>query len=82
MDEDRQPPGTIIAVDSRERIVGVARITRTSSRAEEWLGQKLDQNAGWFGFARLTEPPPVMFFALSRDGKRVCALGGVGNVRY
>jgi hypothetical protein len=82
MDEDRQPPGTIIAVDSRERIVGAARITRTSARAEEWLGQKLDQNAGWFGFARLTEPPPVMFFALSRDGKRVCALGGVGNVRY
>lgn len=50
--------------------------------AEVSLGQKLDQNAGWFGFARLTEPLPVTFFALSSNGQRVCALGGVGNVKY
>jgi hypothetical protein len=80
MDADRAPPGTVIAVDARNRIVGAARITRPGSRAEEWLGQKMSENVGWFGFARVTEPPPVTFFALSRDGKTYCALGSVGNV--
>lgn len=81
MDKNHQPPAMIIAVDSHDRIVGAGRVTRASARAEEWLGQKLDQNAGWFGFARLVEPPPVTFFALSRDGEGVCALGGFGNVQ-
>ena len=81
MDKERQPPESVIVVDSRDRIVGAARITRSSSRAEEWLGQKLDRDVGWFGFARLTEPQPVTFFALSYNGKMVCDLGKVGDVR-
>jgi hypothetical protein len=40
----------------------------------------MGKNVGWFGFARVTEPPPVNFFALSRDGKTCCALGGIGHV--
>lgn len=75
MDNDRAPPKTVIAVDSQNRIVGVAGMTRTSARAEEWLGQEFNQKLGWFGFARLTEPPPVTFFALSREGKHFCTLG-------
>ena len=81
MEADHAPPATIIAVDGQQRIVGVARMTRTSASAEEWLGQKFDQNVGWFGFARLNPPQSVSFFALSGDNKHFCALGGVGNVR-
>lgn len=64
-----------------------ARLSRTRHclaqyHAEESLGLKLDQNAGWFGFARLTELLPVTFFAPSSNAQRVCALSGVGNVKY
>jgi hypothetical protein len=75
MDRDHAPPMTVIAVDAQDRIVGAARMTRASAAAEEWLGQKFGQNLGWFGFARLTGPPALSFFALSHDGRHFCALG-------
>ena len=81
MDKNHEPPETIIAVDARDRIVGLARMTRASASAEEWLGQKFNQNVGWFGFARLIEPSALSFFALSADGKGYCALGHLGSVR-
>jgi len=81
MDKDHEPPETIIAVDTRDRIVGLARMTRASASAEEWLGQKFNQNLGWFGFARPIEPSPLTFFALSADGKEFCELGRLGSVR-
>lgn len=81
MDKNHEPPETIIAVDTRDRIVGVARMTRASASAEEWLGQKFNQNLGWFGFARSVEPSPLTFFALSADGKEFCELGRLGSVR-
>jgi hypothetical protein len=81
MDKNHEPPETIIAVDARDRIVGLARTTRASASAEEWLGQKMNQNVGWFGFARPIEPSPLTFFGLSADGKGFCALGSLGSVR-
>jgi hypothetical protein len=81
MTEDHAPPETIIAVDSENHIAGVARITRTNATAEEWLGQKLDEDVGWFGYVRLIRSPPVSFIALSSDGEHFCALGPVGTAR-
>jgi len=75
MNEDRGPPALIFVIDSKDRIVGAARITRASARAEEWLGQKLSQDVGWFGFARIAEPAPLLFHGLSGDGKRFCLVG-------
>ncbi|HEY0182693.1 MAG TPA: hypothetical protein VGC09_07780 [Rhodopila sp.] len=81
MQKEYAPPETIVAVDGQNHIVGVARTTRTSASAEEWLGQKIDQNVGWFGFARWVGPPPAAFFALSADGEHVCAFGPPGSIR-
>jgi hypothetical protein len=78
VNRDRAPPLTIIAVDSHNRIVGVARTTRTSALAEEVTGRKFYQDVGWFGLARLTEPPPLKIFGLSRDGRYYCSLGSLG----
>ncbi len=78
---DNAPATTIIAVDQNRRVVGVARSTRTSGRAEEWLGQHFHRPLGWLGYVRLLIPGTVEFIALSRDGRSFCRLGGVGNVR-
>ena len=77
---DRAGAAYVIAVDPQDRVVGVARSTRRGEIAEEWLGQKLDGDVGWFGFARVEETP-LKFYALSANGRRYCALGGVGEVR-
>ncbi|MFL6796339.1 MAG: hypothetical protein ACJ8F3_02890 [Xanthobacteraceae bacterium] len=81
MTEERGPPQAVIAVDAANRIVGVAAVTRTSSRIEEWLGQKFSVNYGWFGFARLADTPSVSFVALGKGYKSFCRLGAPGNVR-
>lgn len=81
MDDDHAPAATIIAVDSAQRIVGVARTTRNSARAETWLDQKFDENLGWYGFARTTDSAPLKFYALSATGRTYCPLGTVGNAR-
>ncbi|MEA2741138.1 MAG: hypothetical protein QOH05_4445 [Acetobacteraceae bacterium] len=81
MAQDHAPPETVIAVDARDRIVGVARTTRSASNAEEWLGQKIDQDIGWFGFVRMSDAPPVSFIALSSDRAHFCVLGHLGDAR-
>ncbi len=81
MTKDHGPPETIVVANSANRIVGVARITRSSSSAEEWLGQKLDQNVGWFGFVRFDPALPLSYFALSADGRHYCVLGPIGSAR-
>lgn len=70
----------MIAVDPKNRIVGLARTTRPGEIAEEWLSQKLGRDVGWFGFARVEETP-LRFYAISRNGRHYCALGGIGDVR-
>ena len=79
MDEAQAPPAFVIAADSANKVVGVARITRPSDAAEEWLGQKLDRNLGWFGDARFEGQPDLAFFGLSPDGSSFCRLSGVGE---
>lgn len=81
MNGEQRPASTIIAVDRSQRIVGVARTTRTSARAEEWLGQKFNEDLGWFGFARVTDSSPLKFYALSFNGKEYCSLGSEGSAR-
>ncbi|EIF28183.1 hypothetical protein BCh11DRAFT_03565 [Burkholderia sp. Ch1-1] len=81
MTDDHSPARTVIAVDETNQIVGVATNTRTSAAAEEWLGQKFEQNLGWFGYARTTQWQSLRFYALSKSGESFCALGPVGNVR-
>lgn len=78
IDKDHAPALTVIAVASDDRIVGAARSTRRSTTAEQMTGRMFRQNVGWFGLARLVEPPPVRFFALSRDNRHYCALGAAG----
>ena len=80
MDSDHAPAPTVIAVDPKNRIVGLARTTRPGEIAEEWLSQKLGRDVGWFGFARVEETP-LRFYAISRNGRHYCALGGIGDVR-
>jgi hypothetical protein len=81
MDDDHAPAATIIAIDSAQRIVGAALTTRNSARAETWLGQKFDQDLGWYGFARVTDSAPLKFYALSGTRRTYCPLGTVGNAR-
>lgn len=81
MTDDRAPPATVVALDGSNRVLGVARITRTSARIEEWLGQKVDQSVGWYGYARLIDSSPVTFIALSNSRRSYCKLGGLGNSR-
>jgi len=81
MDGDEAPPQTVIVADRNGHIAGVASTTQTGSRAEDWLGQKLPGDVGWFGFARLTDATGAKFYALSNDLKTYCALGTVGNWR-
>lgn len=80
IESDHAPAATVIAVDPKNHIVGLAKTTRPSETAEEWLSQKFDRDVGWFGFARVEETP-LRFFAISRNGRRYCELGGVGDVR-
>ncbi|AHJ62103.1 Hypothetical protein GbCGDNIH3_7185 [Granulibacter bethesdensis] len=81
MNDENKPATTVIAVDTENHIVGVARSTRKSSRAEEWLSQSFDQNLGWFGFARPNSWKGITFYALTRSGKYYCPLGTLGNAR-
>ncbi|HTZ35083.1 MAG TPA: hypothetical protein VMB84_03595, partial [Stellaceae bacterium] len=78
VNRDHAPPVTVIAVDAAGRIVGVARSSRTSVLAENVAGRKFFEDVGWFGLARLAEPPPLKLFGLSRDGRHYCALGALG----
>ncbi len=80
MDGDKAPAPTVIAVDPKNRIVGVARTTRPGENGEEWLSQKLGRDVGWFGYARINDTP-LRFYAISRNGRHYCDLGGVGDVR-
>lgn len=79
MDGAKSPPESVIAVDKADRIVGVARMTRSSDAAEEWLSQKFNQNLGWFGYARLDGETSLTFFGLSADGSSFCRLSGLGE---
>ena len=80
MEEDRSPPTSVIAVDGSSRIVGLAFPTRVSESAEQWLGQKFNQNLGWYGFARRLDESALSFIALSRSKTSYCRLGQVGTV--
>ncbi|MBB2932676.1 hypothetical protein [Paraburkholderia silvatlantica] len=81
MTDEHKPATTVIAIDGTNHIVGAARSTRRSARAEEWLAQTFDQNLGWFGYARPVSWQGVKFYALSSSGKQFCALGTLGSVR-
>jgi hypothetical protein len=81
MDQDFSPAQTVLAVDSTNKVVGLARTTRTSEIAEEWLGQKFGQNVGWYGFARSSDLSSLRFYAISADDKSYCSLGTVGVTR-
>jgi hypothetical protein len=81
MEEDHAPARFVIALDTKQQVAGIVATTRASARAEEWLGQKFDQDLGWFGYARLKEPGPIAFVALSRDGNSYCVLGSPGSTR-
>ncbi|HTZ35213.1 MAG TPA: hypothetical protein VMB84_04255 [Stellaceae bacterium] len=70
------PAATLVAVDRHDRIVGLARTTRSSTAAATALGQDFDRDVGWFGFARLDTPDVLRFVALSPDRRRYCLLGG------
>ncbi len=73
-------PAFVLAVDTNGHIDGVAPFSRSSSRAEEWLGQSAS-HAGWFGYARVPSVSGLTFFVLTNDGHGYCLLGGAGNVR-
>jgi hypothetical protein len=80
--EENAVPQSVIAVDSRERIVGIAMPTRTSYWMEEWLGQKFTVSGQWFGYLRLPEGAgPATFFALSANGRSYCDLGKLGDIQ-
>ena len=81
MTTERAPSETVVAVDSSSRVVGIARTTRASSRSEEWLGQKISVDIGWFGYVRMIDSSALAFIALSHDGSTYCKLGSVGQVR-
>lgn len=81
MTDEHKPATTVIAVDGRNHIVGAARSTRRSPRAEEWLAQTFDQNLGWFGYARPVSWQGVRFYALSSTGSQFCSLGTIGSIR-
>ena len=81
MTEDEAPPSFVIALDGSNRVIGVAAVTRTSERIEQWLGQKFDQSVSWFGFARQIDASPATFLALSISGRAYCRLGHSGNAR-
>jgi hypothetical protein len=76
-----KPATTVIAVDSTNHIVGAARSTRKSGRAEEWIGQSFDQNLGWYGYARPMVWDGIKFYALTSSGKQFCPMGSLGSVR-
>jgi hypothetical protein len=80
MDSDHAPARMVIAVDPTHHIVGLARTTRPGEIAEEWLSEKMGRDVGWFGYARIQETP-LRFYAISRNGRHYCDLGGVGDVR-
>ncbi|WP_321900112.1 hypothetical protein [Paraburkholderia heleia] len=81
MTDERKPATTVIAVDSTNHIVGAARSTRKSGRAEEWIGQSFDQNLGWYGYARPMVWDGIKFYALTSSGKQFCPMGSLGSVR-
>ncbi|MEX3967949.1 hypothetical protein AB4Y42_38100 [Paraburkholderia sp. EG286B] len=81
MTDEHKPATTVIAVDGTNHIVGAARSTRRSARAEEWLAQTFDQNLGWYGYARPVSWQDVKFYALSSSGKQFCSLGTLGSRR-
>ncbi|QYY30225.1 hypothetical protein K2O51_22905 [Cupriavidus pinatubonensis] len=81
MSNEHKPATTVIAVDSTNHIVGAARSTRKSERAEQWLSQSFNQNLGWFGYARTSTWNGIKFYALSSSGDQFCPLGPIGSVR-
>ncbi|KVK73915.1 hypothetical protein [Burkholderia ubonensis] len=81
MSDEHKPATTVIAVDSTNHIVGAARSTRKSERAEQWLSQTFNQNLGWFGYARTSTWDSIKFYALSSSGDQFCPLGPIGSVR-
>ncbi|MDZ5650590.1 hypothetical protein [Nitrospirillum sp. BR 11828] len=81
MTEEHAPPAMVLVVDHQNRIIGAAVMSRTAPLAEEYMGQKFDENLGWRGFGRATDFSGFTFFAVSSDGKRFCNLGGPGTVR-
>ncbi|TWB56396.1 hypothetical protein [Nitrospirillum viridazoti] len=81
MTEEHAPPAMVLVVDHQNRIIGAAIMSRTAPLAEDYMGQKFDENLGWRGFGRATDFSGFTFFAVSGDSKRFCNLGGPGAVR-
>ncbi|WP_288193328.1 hypothetical protein [uncultured Phyllobacterium sp.] len=77
----KSPASTVVAVDRDNRIVGVAKSTRTSQAAEEWLGQKFYNRMGWYGFVRAEDLVAIKLVALDDSKGLFCDLGPVGSTQ-
>ncbi|MFF2322934.1 hypothetical protein ACFVTJ_17960 [Agrobacterium sp. NPDC058088] len=77
MDGTRAPADTILVVDAKNKIAGIARTTRVSEAAEEWLGQKFKENTGWYGFVRTPDLGSLRFYAIGRRESVFCQFASV-----
>lgn len=77
----REPADAVVAIDSADRIAGLAHAVSVSPRAALWLNQLFTQQLGWAGYALSEEVHDLHYLALSRDGKVYCSLGKQGDVR-
>jgi hypothetical protein len=77
----QQPADAVVVVDPSDHIVGLARSTGISVRAESWLSQEFSQPLAWSGYALTDAVHDMRFFALSANGRSYCALGRPGETR-
>lgn len=77
----RSPATTVVAIDSDNKVVGVAKTTRTSQAAEEWLGQKFHTRMGWHGFARAKNLTAIKLIALDDTKRLYCELDPLGSTK-
>jgi len=77
---NRAPEIVLIADDAGE-IHGLARFTRTREDVANSLHSGRMTASGWFGFAQPWPGHPYRAYAVLADGKAVCALRNVAEVR-